>query len=115
MLFILFLLELCALVALSWAGFAVQAPLGVRIAFGVGLPLVAAVAWGLFAAPRAKYKVAPGVVTTVKVLVYGAATLAIFALGHERLALAYPLAVAAVTGLIRTGKPDDGVREPHSS
>lgn len=115
MLFILFLLELCALVALSWAGFAVQAPAGVRIAFGVGLPLVAAVAWGLFAAPRAKYKVPPGAVTTIKVIVYGAATLAIFALGHERLALAYPLAVAAVSALVRASRLDEGMREPHNS
>src|SRR5262245_49641962 len=101
MLLTLFLLELCALAALSWAGFSLNAPLGVRIALGVGLPLVGAVVWGLFAAPRAKFKLPPGAVTTVKIIVYGAATLALFAIGHELLAIAYPLAVLLVTGLIR--------------
>lgn len=114
MLLTLFLLELCALAALSWAGFSLNAPLGVRIALGVGLPLLGAVVWGLFAAPRAKVRLSPGAVTTVKVIVYGAATLALFAIGHELLAVAFPVVVLLVTGLIKAGKLDEGLHDQSS-
>jgi hypothetical protein len=111
MLLLVFLLELCALVALGWAGFALDASLGVRIAVGVGLPLVAAVAWGLFAAPRARIKLPPAGVTAVKVLVFGTATLALFAIGHELLAAVFALVVLVVHGLVRAGDLDAGMRE----
>jgi hypothetical protein len=47
-----FLVELVVLALLAWAGFQSGGVAGwVR---GIGLPVVAAVAWGLFAAPRAR-------------------------------------------------------------
>ena len=47
-----FLLELCALAALGYWGFHAGRGLA-AIALGLGAPLLMAVAWGLFVAPRA--------------------------------------------------------------
>ena len=47
-----FLVEMGVLVLLAVAGFSAAGATGWLL--GIGLPLVAAVAWGLFAAPRAR-------------------------------------------------------------
>ena len=47
-----FLVELVVLGLLAWAGFQSGGVAGWVL--GIGLPVVAAVAWGLFAAPRAR-------------------------------------------------------------
>ena len=44
--------ELCALGALGYWGFKTGGGSLARIGLGVGAPLVAAVAWGVFASPR---------------------------------------------------------------
>jgi hypothetical protein len=48
-----FLLELCALAALGYWGFRTASGPAAKAALGIGAPLLAAVLWGLFAAPRA--------------------------------------------------------------
>ena len=81
-----FLLELAALAILCWWGFATG-----PFVLGIGAPVLAAVVWGLFAAPRARFSLPRFGVLTVKVLVFGAATAALAALG-----LPIPAAVFAV-------------------
>jgi hypothetical protein len=41
-----------------------------------------AVVWGLFAAPKARIRLSIGGILAVKVLAFGSAALAIYALGH---------------------------------
>lgn len=94
-----FLFELLALVALGWWGFTVGAPVGVRVVLGVGTPLVAIVLWGLFAAPRARFRVGIPAVLAVKVLVFGAATVALFAMGKPVLAIVFAVLVVINTAL----------------
>jgi hypothetical protein len=48
-------------------------------ALGIGAPLPAAVVWGMFAAPRAKFGVPLAGVVAVKALVFGAATVTPYA------------------------------------
>jgi hypothetical protein len=48
-----FLLELCLLAATGYWGFKTQSTWPMKILLGVGLPVVLAVLWGLFVAPRA--------------------------------------------------------------
>ncbi|MCW2916472.1 MAG: hypothetical protein JWN52_4540 [Actinomycetia bacterium] len=69
----------------------------VRIVLGVGAPLVAAVLWGLFAAPKAKFKVPLAGVLLVKALVFGAAAVALYALGRHGLGIG-----CAVIALLNT-------------
>lgn len=98
-----FLSELAALVALAYWGFTVPGATATRVLLGVGLPVVGAVLWGLFAAPRAVVRRAPLAVGT-KVLVFGAAVLALAVRGH--LVLALILAVAAALGSLLSPGPD---------
>lgn len=100
--------ELAALAALGYWGFTVAESTAVRVLLGVGLPVVAAVLWGLFAAPRAVVRRAPLTVVT-KVLVFGAAVLALAVRGH--VVLAVILAVAAVLGSLLSPGPDGLTRE----
>ena len=48
-----FLLELCLLAALGYWGFRLDHGWLIRIAAGLGAPLLAAVVWGTFVAPKA--------------------------------------------------------------
>ena len=90
-----FAAELASLAALAVAGWSLPGSTALRVLAAVGFPLVAAVLWGLFAAPRSVVHVAVLAVVT-KVVVHGAAVLALVLLGHPVLAVV--LAVAAVLG-----------------
>jgi hypothetical protein len=85
-------LELAALVFLCWWGFATGTGL-TAVALGLGAPALAAVLWGLFAAPRARFSLPRLAVVAVKVLVFGAATAALVALGHPVPAAAFAVVV----------------------
>ena len=72
-----FLVEVLVLVLLAWAGFSADASWLLRVLLGVGLPVVAAALWGLFAAPRARVSSEPLRLVT-KVVVLGAGVVAGF-------------------------------------
>jgi hypothetical protein len=101
----------------TWAGVAFAAELGALGALGywgaasggttigrwllaLGLPLAAAVLWGLFAAPQAVVQVVV-LAVLVKVAVFGGAVAALLATGSPRLAVV--LALAAVLGTVLSG------------
>jgi hypothetical protein len=111
MLLLVFLLELAAIAALAWWGFALDASLWARLLAGIGVPLLAILLWGLYAAPHARYKI-PAAEITVKILVYGAATVALAAVGHITLAAIFLALVLLVTGLVRLGRLDEGIGDP---
>jgi hypothetical protein len=92
-----FLLELLALGGLAWWGADAGGGLGTKILLGAGAPILAAVAWGLFAAPRARFQVPLPAVLTVKVIVFGLAAAGVYAIGQPGLAIAF-----AVVALINT-------------
>jgi hypothetical protein len=100
-----FAAELAALAALCAWGFTVPGGPVARAVAGVGIPLVAAVLWGLFAAPRAPVGSAVLAAGT-KVLVLGGAVVALLASGHPRLAVV--LAGVIVVGQILTSMSSDG-------
>jgi hypothetical protein len=89
-----FALELCALGALAWWGWRAGAEGWSRWALALGLPAAAAVLWGLFAAPQATFHV-PALTVATKVVVFGAATLALWAVGRPGLAVAFAALVVA--------------------
>jgi uncharacterized protein DUF2568 len=73
-----------------------------RLLLAIGLPVVAAVMWGLFAAPTANYR-SPVVTTIVKVAFFGLAGLALWSMDHWLLGAAFVLVVAANLLVIRLG------------
>ena len=90
-----FAAELATLAALAVAGWSLPTATVVKALAAVGFPLVAAVLWGLFAAPRAVVGV-PALAVVTKVGVHGAAVAALLVLGHPVLAVV--LAAAALLG-----------------
>lgn len=94
-----FLLELVALAALCYWGAVTGHGPAARIALGAGAPVAAAVLWGLFAAPRARYHLPLAGVLAVKALVFGAATAALIATGHLAAGVAFAVVVVANTTL----------------
>ncbi|MEU6566876.1 YrdB family protein [Streptomyces parvulus] len=94
-----FLLELLALGLLAWWGFTRDIGWAGSLALGVATPLAAAVLWGLFAAPKARYAIPHAARLGVKAVVFGAAALALLALGHRIPALWFAAAVLVNTAL----------------
>src|SRR5690349_8077903 len=88
-----FLLELCALVALGYWGFHTGDSMAGKVALGIGSPLLAAVVWGLFVAPKATVTVPGPIHVLLQIMVFGSATAALAVSGHRVLALAFMLNV----------------------
>ena len=89
-----FILELCALVALGYWGFQTGQTTLTKIALGLGAPLVTAVLWGLFAAPRASRRLKGLALLLFKIAVFSLAIIALAAAGQPALAIIFALAVA---------------------
>ena len=89
-----FALELAALAALAVWGAKTGDGTAAKLALGIGTPLAAAVLWGLFVAPRATYDI-PAARAAGQVLVFGAAALALVALGRPALGAGFAAAVVA--------------------
>ncbi|NVI86377.1 YrdB family protein [Actinomadura sp. BRA 177] len=94
-----FLLEVVAIVALAWWGFTIGDNVLLHIVLGVGTPVAAMVLWGLFAAPRARFKVALPLVLLVKAVVFGAGALAFYGVGHPTVAIVFAVVVVLNTAL----------------
>jgi hypothetical protein len=86
-------LELCALVALGYWGIKTGSGAIAEVALGIGAPLVAAVVWGVFVAPRAPVALPGVVVLLLQVLVFGSAAAGLAATGHRTLALVFAVVV----------------------
>jgi hypothetical protein len=108
---IAFLLELVALAALCFWGFHIGGSTIVHIVLGIGLPVAAAVLWGLFAAGGGpKFETPIWFKIFIKLLVYGSATIGLFVTGHHWLGVIFAIAVllnAAFIRLTDTDHPQD--------
>lgn len=97
-----FLVELAALAVLCAWGLQVGDSTAVRVLLGVGLPLVAVVVWGLFAAPRARYDV-PALRLATKLVVLGGAAAASFGVLPLGATVAFAVVVAVNLVLMYVG------------
>ena len=103
-----FLAELAALAALAAWGWSTGGTTPTRLLLAVGVPTVAALLWGLFAAPQAVVD-APAVAVLVKVAVFGGAALALLAIGRP--AFAAGLAAAAILSSVLSTPPPGSSRD----
>ncbi len=90
-----FVLEVCALSALAYGGWHVPGPLRSRLLLAVLLPLVAAVAWGRWVAPKASHPVPDPLRLIPEWCVFGGAAVALAATGHPVLAILLAVLAAA--------------------
>jgi hypothetical protein len=86
-----FLLELCMLAALGYWGFKSGNGLLLKIGLGLGAPLLAAVAWGLFVAPKAAVKLPWPPRLLVELVIFGLAFAALYAAGQPGLTWIFAL------------------------
>ncbi|WP_254715702.1 YrdB family protein [Actinomadura sp. NAK00032] len=94
-----FVLEVAAIVALAWWGFTTGGNVVVNIILGIGTPVAAMVLWGLFAAPRARFKVALPFVLLVKAIVFSAGALAFYGVDHATVAVVFAVIAVLNTAL----------------
>ena len=84
-----FLLELGILGALGYWGFTSGSSTWMKWALGLGAPLLAAVVWGTFVAPKAAVELSTPLHLLVELAVFGLAILALFRAGQTNLAAAF--------------------------
>jgi len=84
-----FLLELCMLAAVGYWGFKTSSGWVLKIILGIGLPVLIAVLWGLFIAPRATYPLRGVPYLLLELLLLGSGAVALFASGRTNLGWIY--------------------------
>lgn len=90
-----FLIELAMLAAFAFAGWVGPEPIWLKFVLAIGWPLLAIVLWAVWAAPRAgQRRLNPPALTIFKILMFGAATAALWAAGQGWLAALFGLLAA---------------------
>jgi hypothetical protein len=89
-----FLLELCLLAALAYAG------LQVNVVVAILAPLAAAVVWGLLVSPKAPVTLSTAAWVAVQVVLFGAAVVGLVLAGNTVLGIAFAVAVTVNLALV---------------
>ncbi|MGW0935007.1 YrdB family protein [Streptomyces sp. NPDC002666] len=97
-----FLVELAALACLFWWGFSLGDTVVVQLPLGLGVLTIAIALWGLFAAPRARFRLPLSGVLAVKTVVLGGGALALHGVGHPVASVVMAVVVVVNTGLAET-------------
>ncbi|WP_256299888.1 YrdB family protein [Haloarchaeobius salinus] len=96
-----FLLEVFALLAIAYWGFASGDSLPGRVALGLAAPFAVAVVWGVFGSPQAAIPVSDRARLLLEGLVFGAATAGLYAVGQPILAGLFAALVVVNHALMR--------------
>lgn len=93
-----FLLELGMFASLGYWGFYGEKGLFVKILLGIGTPFLAAVLWGIFAAPMSQHRLSLVPRLIFELAAFGIAALVLYKTGQPTLAVAFgALAVVSQT------------------
>jgi hypothetical protein len=96
-----FLLELCLLAALAYVG------LQANVALAIAAPLVAAIIWGLFVSPKARFPLARPPWVAVQVVLFGVAVGGLIATENAVLGGVFGAVVAVNLALVLIWHQDD--------
>lgn len=96
-----FLLELCLLAALAYVG------LQINVTLAAVAPAAAAVVWGLFVSPKARFALSRPLWIAVQVVLFAAAVAGLIATENALLGLAFGVAVTVNLALILFWHQDD--------
>jgi len=84
-----FFLELCMYAAVGYWGFKTQSSWALKILFGIGLPVLIAVLWGTFLAPKATRPLSGASFLTLELILFSTGAFALFASGKPTLGWTY--------------------------
>jgi hypothetical protein len=87
-----FLLELCILAILGYWGFGSGRQLLIKIGLGIGGPLLFAIVWGIFMAPKSSRRLQGTTFFIVELVIFGLAAAALYSMGQ--------LTLTAIFGLL---------------
>ena len=93
-----FLLELCVLAAVGYWGFKTGSGWFLKVLLGIGAPLLIAIIWGMFAAPKAPYHLQGFLLFALEAVVFGSGAAALYAVEHYT--LAWTLAIVVIVNRI---------------
>jgi hypothetical protein len=110
-----FLLELLMLAGLCWWGAAQHASLAVRIVLAAAAPAAAVIAWWLFAAPRARVRLPLAGVLAVKLALFGATAVGVWAIGQHGAAATFGIVALVNTCLAAVDRDANGVARDRST
>jgi hypothetical protein len=96
-----FLLELCLLVAFGYWGFTTGSGLLMQIVLGIGAPLLVAVVWGIFMAPKALRPLPFPIHQIIECVIFGLGFVALYVAGQPMLATIFAV-VFAVNFVLRS-------------
>lgn len=105
-----FLLELVALGAIGYWGFQTGQNALMQFLLGIGMPLIVAIIWGLFVAPRARIVLNPLLKEGLALLVFGSAALALAAVGQNTIGVVF-FGVALVNSVVLFRTRDEPLPE----
>jgi hypothetical protein len=93
-----FLLELGMLAAFAYWGFQTGSNLPVKLVLGIGVSMLVVLIWGRFMAPRSETRLTGAPYLLLKLILFGAAAIALAVAGQTTLAVVF--AVVAVINQI---------------
>lgn len=86
-----FLLELCMLAAVGYWGFRTQSTWLMKILCGIGLPVLIALLWGTFLAPKATHPLRGVSFLLLELALFASGAVALFASGKPALGWTYAI------------------------
>ena len=95
-----FLLELVALASFAFWGFTATDTTTLNVVLGIGVPIVAIVLWGFFAAPQSERRLRGTPYLIFKLAFFTLAIVALYLAGSTTLALIFAVVFALNTALI---------------
>jgi hypothetical protein len=94
-----FLLELCILLSVGYWGFTTRSSLLQKFGLGLGAPLIIAIGWGVFLAPKSALRLPEPGLFIASSVIFGVAIAALYQAGRRYLAGAF-LIVCVINTLL---------------
>ncbi len=84
-----FVLELCILVIVGYWGFKTGSSTAMKFLLGIGSPILFAVVWGIFLAPKSSMKLTEPWLFLMEFILFGLAGWALYSTGQINLTIAF--------------------------
>lgn len=94
-----FILELIALISFGYWGFKINGALILKVSLGIGIPLITAIIWGLFASPKAVWPISKTFHWILLFIIYISSAFALYNSGKKYFAILF-LVTAAINSFL---------------